>query len=424
MADDRHVVDALAPDPAQPLRPLDLLEAGLDAGLGQLPGDDLARPHRVVVHRRDLQRGLEAVRVPRLREQALGPRDVVGHRPREVDVVRVQRIDVRAEELAHPEHHALQHLGPIDGVRDRAAHAHVREGLERVVHRHHHVVGGVAHDHGEPVVVLQIGDVLRSQAEERRIDVAGLERGHRRVRVGDEAEGHAVELRQSLHVVVGVLHQLDTVAAHPLAHLEGPGPDRRALEGVHRLARVDHRALAGEVDQEVRVGALQRERDGVIVLDGDVADGRVVLRIRMLRLRVHGALDHELHVGRFELASVVEAHPGLEEEGVVLLVGHAPALGQPRHDLAVAIDLHQALLDVVEHDGRRGRRRRRREIEAGRLRGDLNGETRRCLRLGGEPRSTDQQGNDQADDRPLHATPPLKNSNVRWSPSSKVTSGV
>src|SRR5207245_1157641 len=87
--------------PSWPLGPLGLLEASLDAGLGQLPGDDLARPHRVVVHRRDLQRGLEAVREPRLGQQALGPRDVVGHRPREVDVVRVQWIDVRAEELAH-----------------------------------------------------------------------------------------------------------------------------------------------------------------------------------------------------------------------------------------------------------------------------------------------------------------------------------
>src|SRR5262249_57341086 len=73
VADDRHVVHALAPNAREPLRPLDLLEADLDAGLGQLARDDLARSYRVVVHRRDFQRRLEAVGVASLGRHTPGP---------------------------------------------------------------------------------------------------------------------------------------------------------------------------------------------------------------------------------------------------------------------------------------------------------------------------------------------------------------
>ena len=40
--------------------------------------------------------------------------------------------------------------------------------------------------------------VLGAEAENRGVDVAGLERGQRRVGIGDEAVGHAIELGQAL----------------------------------------------------------------------------------------------------------------------------------------------------------------------------------------------------------------------------------
>ena len=116
-------------------------------------------------------------------------------------------------------------VGLVDGVRDRAAHAHVVVRLLRVVHGHDDVVRGVADDHLEARVLLEIGDVLGAEPEHRGVDVAGLERGQHRVGIRDEAVGHAIELRQALDVVVGVLREHDAVAAHPLARtVKGPVP--------------------------------------------------------------------------------------------------------------------------------------------------------------------------------------------------------
>ncbi len=202
-------------------------------------------------------------------------------------------------------------------------------------------------------------------------------------------------------MVVLVLHQHDLVAPYPLLEAEGPGADRRTLERVHRLARIDDRALAGQVEQEVGVERLEREGDGVVVLDDDVADRLVVARIRMLGLGVHRPLEDVLHVGGLQLAAVVEVHALLHEEGVVAIVGGVPALGQPRRDLAVPVYLHQTLLDVVEDDARGGRRRRRGQIETGRLGGGLHDEVLGSLRAGrsrdhGEGEHRAQHGQDRS----------------------------
>ncbi len=180
--------------------------------------------HRVVVLRRDLQHRLEAVRIAGLGEELLGLGGVVRHRARQVDEVRVERIDVAAEDPAHPEHRALQHVRLVDRVGHRAADADVAVGLLRVVHGEDDVVGGVADDDLEARVLLQIDHVLGAEAEEGDVDVAGLERGLHRVRIGDEAVDDTVELGQALHVVVRVLLQHDAVAAHPVLHRNGPVP--------------------------------------------------------------------------------------------------------------------------------------------------------------------------------------------------------
>ena len=197
---------------------------------------------------------------------------------------------------------------------------------------------------------------------------------------GDEPEHHPVELGQPLDVVVRVAHERDPVAAHPLRKLERARPHRLALQAVHGLARVDDRTLARQVEEEVRVEALERERERVVVLHDDVADRRVVLGVRMLRLRVHRALEDVLDVGRLHLAAVVEVDAALEEEGVVPVVRRVPALGEPRDELSVAVHLHERLLDVVEDDRRRRRGGRGRQVEPGRFGHGLHDQALRRLR--------------------------------------------
>ena len=94
--------------------------------------------------------------------------------------------------------------------------------------------------------------------------------------------------------------------------------------------------------------------------------------VGVLGLRVHRAVDGELHVGGAQLAPVVEAHALPDEERVVLAVGRVPALGQPRDHLAGAVDLDQPFLHVVEHDAGDGRGRVGGQVEPGRLGGDLD----------------------------------------------------
>src|SRR5206468_161648 len=166
----------------------------------------------------------------------------------------------------------------------------------------------------------------------------------------------------------------------PLRKLERARSHRLALQAVHGLARVDDRTLARQVEEEVRVEALERERECVVVLHDDVADRRVVLGVRMFRLRVHRALEDVLDVGRLHLAAVVKVNAALEEEGVVPVVRRVPPLGEPRDELSVAVHLHERLLDVVEDDRRRRRGGRGRQVEPGRFGHGLHDQALRRLR--------------------------------------------
>src|SRR5437867_6700936 len=224
VADDGQVVLGVLPHARQPLAPLDLLDLDLHTDLPELAGDHLAGPHRVVVLGRDLQHGLEPVRVAGLGQQLLGPGGIVRHRAGHVDEVGVERIDVRPEHAAEPEHRAPHHLGLVDPVGDGPSHPDVAVRLARVVHRHDHVVGRLADDDLEPPVLLEIRHVLGADAEHRRVDVARLERGQRGVRVGDEAVRHPVQLGEPLDVILRILHQHDAVAPHHSATLYGPVP--------------------------------------------------------------------------------------------------------------------------------------------------------------------------------------------------------
>src|SRR5712692_5582322 len=209
VADNREVVVSLLPHAREPLPPLDLLEPHAHAHFLELADDDLPRPHGVVVLRRHAQHGLEPAGVSGLGQELLGLARVVGHGSGEIHEVRVQRVDVGAEDAPHAEHGAVQDLALVEGVGDGAAHADVRERLLRVVHGQDHVVGGAALDHREPRVLPELRDVLGAEAEERGVDVARLECGLGGIRISNEAEGDTLELGQALDVVVRGLGERD-----------------------------------------------------------------------------------------------------------------------------------------------------------------------------------------------------------------------
>ncbi len=159
----------------------------------------------------------------------------------------------------------------------------------------------------------------------------------------------------------------------------------------------------------------------------------------MLGLRVHRPVQRELHVGGLHLAAVGEPHVSPQEERVILVVAGVPALGQPRHHLAVAIDLDEALLHVVEDHRRDGGGGVRRHVEPGRLRRHLDHQAVRGLRgrgdgCGHERGEQDGEGERSRQARHQSVLPvpgparhhdflPVKKSTVRRSPSSKSTRG-
>jgi hypothetical protein len=366
--DDRHVVIGVLVDAVEPLSPFDLLEPDAEADLRELLDQHLPRPHRVRILGRDPKDGLEAVRIPGLGKQLLGACRIVGHRLRHVHEVGVERVDVGPEDAAQPEHRALHNLRLVNRVSDRASHADVGVWLLRVVERQDHVARGLALDQLEVRGPADNLHRLRPQPERHHVDVARLERGQRGVGVGDEPERDVLEPWQSLDVVVGMALEDDAVSPIPPLQRERPRPDGLRLQLVDRVARIDHRALTREIVEEHRVRPLEGDRHRVGVPDLNGGDVFVLLDVGVLGLGVPRSVEDELDVLGRELAPVVEAYPLLEEEGVVEVVGsRLPALGQPRNQVALGVDFHQGLLNVVEDHRRRRRGRRRREVEPRRL---------------------------------------------------------
>ena len=183
--------------------------------------DDLGAAHRVVVLGRDLEGGLEAFGIAGLGKELLGLDRIVRHPLGDIHEVRVEGVHIGAENPAVPEHGPLEHLLLVDRVGDGQAHALVGVGLLGVVHAEGDVVRAVAQNDLEAPILLEVVDVLRPQPERRDIDVARLERGQRRVGIGDEAVRHLVEPRQALLPVVPVPDEHDAVPAHPVADREG-----------------------------------------------------------------------------------------------------------------------------------------------------------------------------------------------------------
>jgi len=207
----------------------------------------------------------------------------------------------------------------------------------------------------QAVALLGRGDLLRQRVVDD-VDVAALERREAGRRVRDEAPGHALDGVLGRRVeagrrdgVVRVPLERHVVLLHPLADGERPGSDR--AQAVLVLSALDAgRSLDG--DPRLREGFEQRgirsahveahlaradDLDGLHLLHREIPRGRPGVRILQM-------LDVGLHRRGVDRGAVAEDGVRIEREvpgEAVFRFG--PLRGQPRHDLAVAVERYERL---------------------------------------------------------------------------------
>ena len=249
MADDGQAVIVTTEHLLQPLRPFEEADLSFDTNLAQLRGDDFPAPARVG-WRRQLEGGAEALGIARLSQQVAGQRRVKGCIGGQVDIVGIVGRKVAADGRAVAEHGAVNDRLPVDGVAHGLADPNVVEGRLLIVHGEDGLTLGIAGEHGEARVALELGEVFRGRIAVEGIDVA---RQHGRVgcrRLGDELEGRRFQ-RRGLTPVVGIAAQADLVAPPPLLEAEGTGADGQVLDVPDALGRDHDRVAPGEVEQKI-----------------------------------------------------------------------------------------------------------------------------------------------------------------------------
>ena len=233
------------------------------------------------------------------------------------------------------------------------------------------VVGELAAAHVEHVVVnallqvaqkLQIGIAFEGgqigvRQGDAGVDLAVLQRdgpgrGLRHALEGDLLGGRLALLLPYPGILI--LHQVDIAVDQPVVHDPARGADQVALLGIRLAGLTVHDGAGGHVDvvQEVRVGVVQLNPDGVIVdhLDllheaGDLAHGGGV--------DGGGALNEgEVHVIRGEGLAIGEGHVLAEVEQVLVRRFDFPGFRELGLDLlGIPVEVKQLvvghLIDVV-----------------------------------------------------------------------------
>ena len=217
-----------------------------------------------------------------------------------------------------------QHLRAIDGVLEGLPHAAVVEG--RLVRRQDHVGEGAAgNGHGvRPGRARDLREQVRAHVPDQ-VRLLPLERRQLGRLIGEDLEGHRVEVGQPAAVVAGEALHGDAVARHELAQPERP---RAEFLGGERLevtqplaghdARHGQRHHGGEVGERRPEGEARR-----VLVDGvDALDGADLATVRRGRLGIQDGLHGRHGVIRDDLTSDVEldSPPQLEDP-------HAPAVG-------------------------------------------------------------------------------------------------
>ena len=178
---------------------------------------------------------------------------------------------------------------------------------------------------------------------------------------------HPVHVGLLAPVVFVPLHHR-ALAPHPLHELERAGADRVLPDGLVAVlpdgGGADHVVVgkAGDGFDEPHVGPCQLHLEGVLVhhpraLEAPQHAGRGAadLLVVVRRLLVRHSLEVEVGGLGIERAAVVERHSLAKVEGVRgAVLGHAPALGETRHDRVKRLVRRPVLLHepVVErHQG-------------------------------------------------------------------------
>ena len=240
----------------------------------------------------------------------------------------------------------------VDGERQRLLHQRVIERRDIAVHadaveagvQRAHDAGGRVGVHPIPVIGRQLGDDIHLALEQARDP---------RRHLWDGADDHPIEVGLAPPVIpVGLHHDLVVLGPRDEAHR--PRADGLGIEGVsaHRLQvllRHDLPAIEGQALREQRVGLLGVDDEGRGVGRLDSVDGGEHRGHAGPDLRVPGALEAPLRVGRGERVPVVPLDPlaDLEDPGCLPL--ELPLRGQPRVELAVGVPAHQ-VVEEVERD--------------------------------------------------------------------------
>ena len=305
---------------------VDVVEAGLDAGLEQVLAEDL--PREVALERVVARAALEAAEVHAAAEEATRPlrnrrgdglpvRAGVRDRLGRVDEERV--VVVLLDGLEGAAAVALVERARVDGV-ERRVREDVREGERRaqaLVAEARDAAGVLAEAEVAPAEVLPVGD--RGERRQREVHRAREDELERRLArdllvavEGDEA-GVAGQARRG-DVVGPVEPALVAEVAHEAEHAEAVADDRpaeRRLE-VRVLRRVD-RQVRVRVHAEVRQLPAERRVVGGIGAADDVLAARAGHGVRP-RERLEGALEARAGVARDD---VDDARVGLPVLGVV-----------------------------------------------------------------------------------------------------------
>ena len=348
MADDGHVVVLLAIDIAQPLGPLDVLEFGRDAHLGQHGGNHLAALARI---RRGRQLDGEfQVLDARLLQQQLGLFRIVGVDAGGVDIPEGTRHIVAPDGHAETIGCAVNDALAVDGGRDGAAHAHIVQRLAAVVHGQNGLGARGSHQHLEALVILELIQAARHLHAREQVYIAGQQRRGLGGGVGDETEGRAVDGDLVGCTVLGPFLHRQRCALAPLIQHIGAGADRRGRVAASALGLDDDRRGLAEQKRQVRIGLGALQHHGVCIGRADAAEAGEQALVLVGALFTGRALEGELDSFGVEGLAIVEFGVLAQMEGPGLLVGRFPFFGQQRLHGAIRLDLGQGLVDVVERD--------------------------------------------------------------------------
>ena len=268
--------------------------------------------------RRDPEGRAEPIGISRFAQQRLRlrrivgvPFDLLGERPR----------DRRRNRAGRRRARALEHIPAdrlfVDRVVRRLPHAGVVERLLLGVERHPPDVRARLLVHLEPLVILELGEVVGRHIDDE-IHAAGEQFGHPGLLLDQGTKHQPVQFGRAVPVR-RVFIQDDADALLPTHELEGPGTHRVARKLftplLDRSGTHDPSGVQGQVVEERGERLLEHEPHGERIHDSGLFDRAIVERGEWERpgmmVRVCGVeqpIVHELDRGRVDGGPVVKRH--------------------------------------------------------------------------------------------------------------------